>query len=122
MSFLPALFTLFFSPFFTIFSYQVNFPLLLSNLHLLLPFFCFHLFLQIFYKFPCFSHSQKSLEEEAQRLLNLISTVSSDIHRLPRENLDDMLETLNVSFHAQNLFQKLIGVDFLGLVEETRML
>lgn len=40
---------------------------------------------------------QKSLEEEAQKLLNLVSTVSSDIHRLPKDNLNDMLETLNVS-------------------------
>lgn len=38
-----------------------------------------------------------NLEQEAQRLLNLISTVSSDIHRMPRDNLDHMLETLNVS-------------------------
>lgn len=38
-----------------------------------------------------------TLEQEAQRLLNLISTVSSDIHRMPRENLDHMLETLNVN-------------------------
>lgn len=42
-----------------------------------------------------------TLEQEAQRLLNLISTVSSDIHRMPRDNLDHMLETLNVNiiFH-----------------------
>jgi hypothetical protein len=38
-----------------------------------------------------------NLEQEAQRLLNLISTVSSDIHRMPRDNLHHMLETLNVS-------------------------
>lgn len=38
-----------------------------------------------------------NLEQEAQRLLNLISTVSSDIHRMPKDNLDHMLETLNVS-------------------------
>ena len=38
-----------------------------------------------------------TLEQEAQRLLNLISTVSSDIHRMPKDNLEHMLETLNVS-------------------------
>lgn len=38
-----------------------------------------------------------TLEQDAQRLLNLISTVSSDIHRMPRDNLNHMLETLNVN-------------------------
>jgi hypothetical protein len=41
---------------------------------------------------------QMTLEKEAQRLLNLISTVSSDIHRMPKDNLEHMLETLNVIF------------------------
>lgn len=40
---------------------------------------------------------QLNLEEEAQRLLNNITVVSSDIHKMPRDNLNHMEETLDVS-------------------------
>lgn len=66
---------------------------------------------------------QVTLEQEAQRLLNLISTVSSDIHRMPRDNLDHMLETLNVrkGFEA---FSTATNQAFLSTdpVKEIRML
>lgn len=44
-----------------------------------------------------------TLEQEAQRLLNLVSTASSDIHRMPKDNLEHMLETLNVTLTARKL-------------------
>lgn len=47
-----------------------------------------------------------TLELEAQKLLNLISTVSSDMHQMPRDNLEHMLETLNViNFFSVWLFE-----------------
>lgn len=51
----------------------------------------------------CFNISlvyQMSIEWEAERLLGLVSTVSQDIHKLPRDNLEHLMETLNVSLNA----------------------
>ncbi len=40
---------------------------------------------------------QMSLKEEAEKLLNTVAALSDDIHHLPKENLENRIDSLNVS-------------------------